>query len=125
MSSYLRRKLALMVFLLVAVSFSSEADAQNYYGVAFGAYGPVPPPVSVVTHYRGPIAAPYVAAPYVAARVPVPFVPPVPVAAYPYAVARPAVVAPVAYYAPRPVVARTKYYVPFQPVRNTVRALTP
>jgi hypothetical protein len=54
---------------------------------------------------------------------------PIPVVPYPPTVVyRPALVAPppvVAYYYARPVIVRPKVYVPGQPVRNFLRAITP
>ena len=112
------RAFPLTTVVMIVLGFSVGAQAQNYFAYPTYGYRPVAP-VAVVPYYRMPTPVPFVAA-----RVPVPFV------AAPYPIAPVTAVAPVAYYTARPVlsrpvVARTKYYVPFQPIRNTVRAVTP
>ncbi len=110
-----------MVFAAFCIIGSQSSMAQGYYSYSVG-IAPVPVaviPAPPVAAYRVPVAVPQ---PYVAAHVPAPYVA---VPAVRYSVARVPVAPPVAYYAPRRVVVRPKVYVPFQPVRNAVRAVTP
>lgn len=111
---------ALVVVLLVG----STAFGHGWY-VGYGApvaVGPAP----VVAYYPGPVVAPVVRVParYYAAS---PVVVPAPVYATPVTYEAPVYAAPVyggAVYA-APVVVHPKFYVPGQPVRNVLRAVTP
>ena len=101
--------------LSMVLLLSSSVLAQGY--VTYMPVGPVP----VATYYSpAPVVSygPVVATSYYA---PVPYYVAVPVVR-PYYAASPVVVGPV--YG-RPVIVRPKIYVPGQPVRNVLRAVTP
>ena len=109
------RVLSAVALALLSLAFSQPAAAQNFVPLSPYAYGAGP----IVAPYVAPVPATYVRSVTVA-RYPVtagPLVAPAPVVAVPYYAARPALV--------RPVIVRPKYYVPYQPIRNTVRAITP
>jgi hypothetical protein len=120
----------LVAFFAAAVLLAvSSAEAQTYIG-----YMPATP-VPVAAYYRPvPVVSysPVIAASYYAPQT-VYYAPPVPYyvaapMATPYYAASPVVPAAVAvapvYYG-RPVVVRPKVYVPGEPVRNILRAVTP
>jgi hypothetical protein len=118
---------AVVLSLVVVLMLSSTVLAQGYL-----AYMPVAPG-PVVSYYApapavsyGPVATTsyYAPAPYYAAAAPVPYYAAAPV---PYYAAAPVMGGPVAFapvYA-RPVIVRTKVYIPGEPVRNVLRAVTP
>ena len=88
---------------------------------------PVPPVLSFrvpsTTTYYPPVAVPVPVTPQVTYRPSVTYVPTV---TYSPVVGEPAQLPPLVQpVGPRPVVARTKYYVPGQPLRNMFKAITP
>jgi hypothetical protein len=105
----------MILSLAMVLMLSSSVLAQGY--TVFMPAGPVP----VATYYApAPVVSygPVVSTSYYA---PAPYYVASPVVR-PYYVASPVVVAP--YYA-QPVIVRPKIYVPGQPVRNVLRAVTP
>lgn len=104
------------LLLAIFVIASSVAQGQCYRGYSSRVvtYRPVPAvtvyrPAPVVTTYRPAPVVPYRPAPVVTTYRPV----------YPTVVTAPAVVT------ARPVIVDTDVYVPGQPVRNVLRAITP
>ena len=121
-------KTAWMVMLFAGASLWHVAGASAQFYTVYSPVVPVyAPPAPVVSYYPpAPITTYYPPAPVTAYYGPAPvtsyyapaYAPgPVPVTAY-YG-------GPVPFYAGRPVIARTKFYVPGQPVRNAFRAIGP